>query len=191
MKTLTDLPTSALVAIHNALAAKPVNKFVDRPTALKRTQAVMDAAGSVIVIADDLTYTLQSKEIAAESSVVAPTAQPDAPVTTTTEAPVPADKVAAPRKLRGFRFVFPVKKEIKNHRPGTNRAKLVEMLSAPGGATFDELVAATWGQDAAMTPEVQVKTTYEAARLLHFYLGYGMRMDETTKKITLVTTPAK
>lgn len=184
MKTLTDLPTAALVAIHNALAAKPVNKFADRPTAIKRTQAAMDAASTVIVVADDLTYSLQSKDIAAESSVVAPTATP-------VEAPATADKVAAPRKLRGFRFVFPVKKEIKNHRPGTNRAKLIEMLSAEGGATFDELVAATWGKDAAMAKDVQIKTTYEATRLLHFYLGYGMKMDATTGKITLVTTPAK
>lgn len=91
-------------------------------------------------------------------------------------------KAAAPkepkaRKPRGMRFVFPVGDEIKEVRPGTYRAKLVELFSAKSGATFDEALAATWGSKEGMDEEVAKKTCYEAIRLLHYYVGYGMKQD--------------
>lgn len=82
-----------------------------------------------------------------------------------------------PRKLRGMRFVFPAGDEIKPVRPGTHRAKLVELFSTKPGATFDEALAATWGAKKDMDPEVAKKTCYEGIRLLHYYVGYGMKQD--------------
>lgn len=81
------------------------------------------------------------------------------------------------RKPRGMRFVFPVGDEIKEVRPGTNRAKLVELFTTGKGVTFDEALAATWGAKGDMDAEVAKKTCYEAIRLLHYYVGYGMKQD--------------
>lgn len=81
------------------------------------------------------------------------------------------------RKPRGMRFVFPVGDEIKPVRAGTFRAKLVELFSTGKGATFDEAMAATWGSKEGMDEETAKKTTYEGIRLLHYYVGYGMKQD--------------
>lgn len=81
------------------------------------------------------------------------------------------------RKPRGMRFVFPAGDEIKSVRPGTFRAKLVELFSTGKGATFDEAMAATWGSKKGMDEETAKKTTYEGIRLLHYYVGYGMKQD--------------
>ncbi len=81
------------------------------------------------------------------------------------------------RKPRGMRFVFPVGDEIKPVRAGTFRAKLVELFSTGKGATFDEAMAATWGSKDGMDEETAKKTTYEGIRLLHYYVGYGMKQD--------------
>lgn len=81
------------------------------------------------------------------------------------------------RKPRGMRFVFPASDEIKSVRPGTFRAKLVELFSTGKGATFDEAMAATWGSKKGMDEETAKKTTYEGIRLLHYYVGYGMKQD--------------
>lgn len=70
---------------------------------------------------------------------------------------------------RRKRMNFPVKSEIKNHREGTKRAMLIEMLSRKNGADFEELMEAT-GWD--------YKTCYEGVKLLHSYVGYGLREDE-------------
>jgi len=81
------------------------------------------------------------------------------------------------RKPRGMRFVFPAGDEIKSVRPGTFRAKLVELFSTGKGATFDEAMAATWGSKKGMDEETAKKTTYEGIRLVHYYVGYGMKQD--------------
>jgi hypothetical protein len=95
-----------------------------------------------------------------------------------------APKEAKPRKLRGFRFVWKpkAKDEQTVPREGTFRSTLIKLLSRENGATFAECMAATWGTKKDMEPEIQVKTTYEAMRLLHTYCGYGMRhLDDSAK----------
>lgn len=83
------------------------------------------------------------------------------------------------RKAKGFIFNFPPKPELKAHRKGTpGRAKLIELLHGTKGLTFDECLKATWAKRADMTPELQRRTTYEGLRLLHHYLGWGMRQDD-------------
>lgn len=60
---------------------------------------------------------------------------------------------------------WPPKSDIRPHRPGTKRALAVELLTRPGGATFEEIrTACGW-------TKVQA---YEGIKLIHAYLGYGI-----------------
>ena len=163
---LEALSTKELVETYNKLAAKnkkpAVQKFSDRKTAIRRVAALMSETPAPVV----------------------------------KETPAPVVKEKPERKIRNFRFVFPAEDTIKNVRTGTNRHKLIEVLQTKNsegkvvGATFDELMAATWGQNKNMSPEIQRKTTYEGLRLLHYWVGYGMRQDEQGR-ITLFTAAKK
>lgn len=141
-------------------------RFPDSKTAIKRTWAALEAydqANDESLGSDTVTLTeadkQQVKAEAEDRKAAAPKAEPKA------------------RKPRGMRFVFPVGDEIKPVREGTFRAKLVELFSTGKGATFDEALAATWGSKEGMDPEVAKKTCYEGIRLLHYYVGYGMKQD--------------
>lgn len=171
---LAQLTTPALVTLYNKLAAdhstdevKPVTRFSDRATAEKRVAALLEKCQMAVFSVTDGVPELVSTAIVQARPEVTNT-----PVAVEPKTEEPKEK--AERKRRGFRFVFPAKDEIKGHREGTNRAKLVEMMSRPAtaergaGATFDELRAATgWDE----------KTCYEGTRLVHYYLGYGMKQD--------------
>lgn len=61
-------------------------------------------------------------------------------------------------------FAFEPLKEQKPHKPNTKRAKVLEMLLS--GATFVEIQEATKWDD---------RTAYEGIRLIHGYLGYGLK----------------
>jgi len=61
------------------------------------------------------------------------------------------------------------KSEIREHRPGTKRAKLVRMMSRKNGATRAQLRRATDWDD---------KTLRDGLRLVHVALGYGIKEDE-------------
>lgn len=81
------------------------------------------------------------------------------------------------RKTRGFRFKFCRCETIKSVKEGSKRHKLLQLLKSEGGATFEECMAETgWNR----------KDCYEGIRLLHYYVGYGLNMDETTGKIWIV-----
>lgn len=86
-----------------------------------------------------------------------------------------------PKKVRGERamiFNFPVGKDgIKKHRENTKRATAIGLLLE--GATFEAVQKATgWNR----------KDAYEGIRLLHYYVGYGIKTDETTGIIKLFTS---
>lgn len=73
-------------------------------------------------------------------------------------------------------FNLPFLGEIKEHRPGTKRAKVIEMLTP--GATLEQVMAEIgWDR----------KTAYEGIRLVHFYLGYGIKTEDGGV-IRLITT---
>lgn len=178
---LDQLSTPALVTLHNALAEKtcgsdlvvaPVKRFSDRATATKRVAALLEKTGQEVVAveagvptirrvgdlppAEEPARDYKEERVAAQSQVFAAEYGVQAPA-------------KKERKRRGFRFVFPKKDEIKSCREGTKRAQVVELLSRPEGATLEEIMAATgWSQ----------KDAYEGTRLVHFYLGYGMKQDE-------------
>jgi len=95
-------------------------------------------------------------------------------VVTETAAPT-ALAPAAPAAPKHKLFNLKQADAIRAHRPGTKRAKVVEMIKRDGGATFEEIMTAI-GWDA--------KTAYEGVRLVNQYLGYGMTTDADTGKIT-------
>lgn len=184
-ESLYTLGGSELVKVHNAAAPKvgvePTKRFSDKVAAVKRTWAVLQK------IAEGATIASAPSEVKkAEAAVEAVTKVLDkveVPAKPVKAAKVAKEKVA--RKPRGKRFVFPKGDELKPVREGTMRATLVKLLTreregALTGATFEQCLAATWGQKAGMKPEIAEKTCYEAMRLLHYYCGYGMKhLDDT------------
>lgn len=174
------LSTPAIVTLFNNLAENhatdevaKVKKFSDRTTAQKRTLALLEKTGMEIVKVEGGVPTLapagkpwtSDADIEASRQMVENDG-PVAPTSDTKDLDPPAKKE---RKRRGFRFVFPKKDEIKTARPGSKRAKVVELLSRPEGATLAEIMAETgWSE----------KDAYEGTRLVHFYLGHGMTQDE-------------
>jgi uncharacterized cupredoxin-like copper-binding protein len=98
-------------------------------------------------------------------------------------------KVKAERKEREkwfHRAALPVKDQ-KPVQKGKMRAKLYQLLSREHGATFEQLLAATWGDPEMRAthncsakcedPKVQNKTCYEATRLLATFNGFGLYHD--------------
>lgn len=76
-----------------------------------------------------------------------------------------------------FLFNFSADDKIKPHREGSKgRATVVRMLSEDEGATFEEIRKATgWSE----------KDAYEGIRLVHYALGWGMKTNPETGKITI------
>ena len=62
----------------------------------------------------------------------------------------------------------PTKAEVRKHRQKTKRAKAIELLTRPEGATFEDIKReCSWN-------DVQA---YEGIKLLHAYLGYGIKEE--------------
>lgn len=160
------------VALYNLVTGEDVKKFSDRKTGAKRLWALgkpfeTKAAAPV--------------EPAPKASPKSDSAPKKAPAK---KAPKPARAEAAgDRKVRQMTFRLPPKgKTFLPHREGTNRAKLIQLLSRQNGATFEECrEACDWDK----------KTTYEGIRLLNALLGYGL-FHKTQKngeiRIWLVTS---
>jgi hypothetical protein len=173
---LETLAGPQLVALYNEKAPlvgdKPVSKFSDRSTAIKRVRALLTKIGETKTVTDETDEDTGIPDFLKKDAVSNPI-NPPAPKAKAEPkakaAPKPkAEKKVIERKPRGMRFFFPVADEIKNVRPGTHRATLVELLSTKEGASFEECQAATgWDK----------KTCYEGIRLLHSYVGYGMTQD--------------
>lgn len=169
-----------LVKAHNLAASKagvePTKRFSDKVSAVKRTWAVLQK------VADVAPETVQEvKEPVVEKPKAAP-------------APAPEKKAKEPKppkekkvgKPRGKRFVFPQLSGLDEPKPvreGTHRHTLVQLMSRREGATFEELLAATWAKEKEMDPAIQSKTCYEAIRLIHYYTGYGMRQTESGERV--------
>lgn len=66
---------------------------------------------------------------------------------------------------------------VRETRPGTKRAKLIEIFSTPEGATFEEAAAAT---------QWPYKILQENIRLLWSAVGWGLSEDGATGKIRVV-----
>jgi len=148
--SLVDVPLPKLVEHYNLVSAVKVKRFKDRATAMTRLV----------------------KAVAERTSDAEPAPVADA------EVPAKAPKVAKAPKSDVVVINLPQKDEVKNHRPGSKRARTIDMLKT--GATF-QAVSAAIGWDK--------KTTYEGIRLLHIQLGYGIKTDAVTGVITLQGEP--
>lgn len=73
------------------------------------------------------------------------------------------------RAARGMTFTLPFAGSVKEPRPSSKRAKVLEMLTRPQGATHEEVMKAV-GWDRI--------TAYEGIRLLSKHNGYGLREDD-------------
>ena len=157
---LNDVSTADLLAFYNERTGKNTTKFASRAKGQMQVWALIEAEVAAELVA------AEAAKIAAEAAKAAPTAE-------TTKAP--AEKKT--RKSRGFRFKFCKHGTIKTVKEGSKRYALLQLLKREGGATFEECMAETgWNR----------KDCYEGIRLLHYYVGYGLNMDETTGKIWIV-----
>lgn len=203
-ESLFNLTGSELVKIHNQAAPKagvePTKRFGDKLAGVKRTW------GLLAKLSEGATVASAPSEVAKKADEPKVTKEMTEGLTTppggkgkVAKAPKIAKekKEAAPRKPRGMRFVFPQGDELKKVREGTMRAKLVQLLTRTRdgtlvGATFEQCLAQTWGTKEDMDVETQTKTCYEAMRLLHYYVGYGMKhLDDSDKPHIAIFFKAK
>lgn len=147
------------------VSAADLLAFYNERTGKNTTKFASRAKGQMQV------WALIEAEVAAElAAIEAAKVAPAAP-----EETAPVEKKA--RKSRGFRFKFCKRDTIKEVKEGSKRFALLQLLKQEGGATFEECMAETgWNR----------KDCYEGIRLLHYYVGYGLNMDETTGKIWIV-----
>lgn len=81
----------------------------------------------------------------------------------------PAPAPVAAKTTRKMNFNFPCEGKVKSPRETSKRAKVLELLSRPQGASHEEVMKAV-GWDRI--------TAYEGIRLLSKHNGYGLREDD-------------
>ena len=186
--TLGNYSGPELVKIYNqavkVVGGTETKRFGDKGAALKRTWEVLkktQAVGTVAAAPSELKKAADKPTDISLSEMRGddlrkPEAKP--------EPKAKAPKEAKERVQRGMYFMFPhrAQEEQKTPKKGTMRAKLFQLLSRDYGATFEQLLAATWGDEdmrnaqgcAEMAEDVQRKTCYEATRLIHYFNGFGL-----------------
>lgn len=209
---LYNLGGPELVKIHNQAAVvigkTPTKRFSDKVSGVKAVWAVLQKAAVQPTAGPQLGDEGEHDDALKGAGLVA-TAPSEAAKTAagpveTPEPPKPgkpAKKAKAPkppkekkeREPRGMYFMFPARAvdEQKPVRAGTMRAELFRLLSRPLGASFEQLLEATWGTKKDMDEATQRKTCYEATRLIHYFNGFGMHMDDVTKHIFVWSTKAE
>lgn len=150
--SLETLTTGQLADQYNVSAAilgrKTVKRFADKRSALRRTREIVQAAKHI------------------------------------------KRKPGGKRKLRGMRFIFPFdgadqirqcRGSLATSKSGdtrTLRQRCVDLLKK--GATFDkvEQLVVDFDYDRGKKSEYVERRAYELVRLMHYYLGYGLRQDD-------------
>lgn len=166
-----------LAVLYNLLNSnmginKRVNKFPDKKTAIKRVY-----------------YQLTAYEHAANM------AEKKAKTPAKKKATVAGDK--KPLKLRGMRFVFRPEDTIRNCRgtitsksddTRTLRKRAVDLLTGEG-ATFSQVekMVEKFDKDRGVASKFVERRSYELVRLVHYYLGYGLKQEGN--KIIAYTDP--
>lgn len=202
LKDLMELPMAQLVSIHNEIGAQreldPVERFAARPVGAKRT---WDRLMMTLPVLDDVPLSEQGKHDNPVGEIVLPSAglatltppEEDAPVqerALSEETVVPVQEPApkkggAERRKREMYFNFPVKSEIKPARPGTLRYRVLAKL-LDGGLTFSQVIdevksfdadRRAAGVDMRGSDENPDRRAYEIVRIIHYYLGYGLRQS--------------
>ena len=173
---LNLLSSSSLVELYNQIADSKgqthVSKFSDKQTAVRR---VWLALGKIAMHeADDFMnlpigentmspYTIEEfiDDIKKTDKVILDNLP---------------DKREKPRKARGRHFVFPLG-DIKQTNEKTLRSKVRDRLR--GGATFEQVVEVVkqFDIDRGVAHKNVERRAYEAIRIVHYYLGYGLKQD--------------
>lgn len=169
-----------LAELYNKLVPeKPIGKFKDKPTAVRRVEVALEAKG--VMTKDERKEALaEVKEVIAEQRAAAS----EKKVKKDKSAAVTEERAKTERKRSGGRkrnlFSVSAKTRIKPHRENTRRAEAVKMLTK--GATLEELMAETrWNYRQAK----------EAVWLLHKHLGYGLTENPSNGKIHVTLPPSK
>lgn len=185
---LTEQTGPELLTTYNIIAEnlemKKVRKFADKEAAVRRTWHALVEFDNVVKAEGSGEADEPAAPEFPEAERVAPKAAPKKPA-----APKKAKVADGVTRYKGSNFNFPLNdpKEIKSVRANTNRGILVKMLTK--GATFEDCLAATnWGEKRKdFNDEKARKACYEAIRLIHTYVGYGMKQDAETGIIRLIT----
>jgi hypothetical protein len=153
-KFLDQMTGPELLSLHNLVASNlgkgSTKRFADTKTALRRTWAILEEYQATDVGTVDQPEGDRADFARREAEYE--------------RAVDPKPKVE--RKKRGMRFVFAPEDEVRQAREGTARAKALAILRRDEGATFEEVSAVTgWTE----------KQTYEGIRIVHYYLGWGLR----------------
>lgn len=168
---LSERGPSELCMLHNMVAEafdkkRAVNRFADKEAALRRTWKILEDYAK------------------ATGQQVAPVKEKKAKP----EPKSPAPKNPGERRKRIMRFTFAPDPEIRPLKDmSTLRGQCVTMLKA--GATFTEVEALVEKFDAAENrePKNVTRRSYELVRIMHYYLGYGIKHDIESGIITLYT----
>lgn len=168
----SSIKASALLAIYNeaakALGERTVTKFSDKPTGVKRTQAIVQRANEIAGFVEWLKT--QESVGPAKAAVAEKKAAPVA---------APA-KVA--KKERRISFTFkPLRTQKAPKGEGSLRTLCLAKLLA--GAKFDAVVKLVEKFDTNRgkgNGETIERRAYELVRIMHYQLGYGIKHDETT-----------
>lgn len=173
LEDLNAVSTADLLAFYNDATGKSTSKFASRVKGLTQAWALIEPM--LNSMPDQPSEEAREKLTTAMEE--ANKVFEELPFKPQEEAPAPAPSAKKEGKTRGFRFKFQKRDEIKSVKAGSKRAALLAALQAPGGATFEECMAVTgWNR----------KDCYEAIRLLHYYVGYGLNQDDQTGKIWVV-----
>lgn len=175
---LSDLTGSELLNLHNRYAPKDkqCQRFADKPSAIRRTWAVLQAqAGNSDFEAteEELGKQQARKEIQEGKKPPLELEEPPAP-------PKPAKTPKARKEKteggeargrpRGFSFRFPLANAgAKPPKESSKRFKVLQLLLRKDGATFEEVMKESgWKRTDA----------YEGIRLLHYANGYRLYTTE-------------
>jgi hypothetical protein len=177
-------PLSFLLSAYNYMTRQTVRKFADRKSAVRRVWAELEKKGPVA-------------EPAAPQPAPEPASEPEeappAPPAPGAQPPLQRDPTAkgtpkprANRKDKVRVFKLPLGgpnniSPVRAAKAGSRREKVLEMLKAPGGATFDEISKAVKTMGGEPWNEIQ---TYQGIRLVNSQLGWRLATDATTGKIT-------
>lgn len=192
---LEALTGPALVSLYNEVAplvkANTVNRFSDHRTAARRTWGILVSYAKKGEAEEPKAEPKKAEEPApkAEPKAKPKKAEESAPKAEPKAPKAPREKKAKPnKKPHGMYFNFPVgKPEVQRGvRDGdTLRGRCVELLLK--GATFDkvERLVEQFDADKGRQSKHVTRRAYELVRIMHYYLGYGIRHDQETGEIKL------
>lgn len=172
MASLETFKTAELVDQYNKASArlgdKPVKKFADRETAIRRTreQLIKFVRSIDEKLADSVLDNTTTLEDAVRHVATQPAKKP-AKAKATTE-----------RKVRQKHFVFKPLEEIRVPKADTLRGRAVALLK--DGATLEEIekLVKTFDKDRKKDQINVERRAYELVRLIHYYLGYGLKQED-------------